>query len=120
MHNVDQYLSVHGGGARPAISAICDENINNMQILSNEPGYYKQGEYGIRIENLICLENNIFKDLTFVPHEIELIDFDLLDKKEITYLINYHKDVNKKIGKYLRNGTQKWLKNTINVLEEKS
>ena len=61
-------------------------------ILSNEPGYYLKNQYGIRIENLIYVDelkqNLIFKNLTMAPIDIDLINFKMLSKKsEIIYLI---------------------------------
>ena len=62
-------------------------------ILSNEPGYYLKNKYGIRIENLIYIEKNkkkFFKNLTFAPIDIDLINFKMLTKKEKKYLFDYH------------------------------
>ena len=74
-------------------------------ILSNEPGYYLKNKYGIRIENLIYIDGNkkklIFKNLTFAPIDIDLINFKMLTKKEKKYLFDYHLDVYSKISKYL-------------------
>ena len=63
-------------------------------ILSNEPGYYKKGHYGIRIENLVYIKkvkkNLEFENLTLAPIETKLINYDLLDKNEKDYLFRYH------------------------------
>ena len=63
-------------------------------ILSNEPGYYLKNKYGIRIENLIYIKkikkNLFFKNLTYAPIDIDLINFKMLTKKEKNYLFDYH------------------------------
>ncbi len=70
-------------------------------IISNEPGFYKKGKFGIRIENLIYVKkiNNklIFENLTLAPIEKELINFKLLNSTEKDYLFKYHLLVYEKI-----------------------
>ena len=68
--------------------------------ISNEPGYYLQGEFGMRIENLVlvvCLEeseNDLkFENLTSVPYEKNLLQLDLLSKEVKNYINNYHEKV---------------------------
>ena len=82
-------------------------------ILSNEPGYYKKGDFGIRIENLIYvkrIKNNLFfKNLTFAPIEKELINYEMLTSSEKNYLFKYHLEVYSKISKYLNSKERKWL-----------
>ena len=86
-------------------------------ILSNEPGYYLQGKYGIRIENLVYIKkeknNLIFKNLTLAPIDINLINFKLLSAIEKRYLINYHFEVYSKIQKFLSLSEKKWLIKSI-------
>ena len=81
-------------------------------ILSNEPGYYLQGKYGIRIENLVYIKkdknNLVFKNLTLAPIDIGLINFKLLTSQEKKYLINYHFEVYAKILKFLSLSEKKW------------
>jgi Xaa-Pro aminopeptidase len=82
-------------------------------ILSNEPGYYKKNNYGIRIENLVYVnkknKNLFFENLTMVPIEKDLINYDLLTASEKNYLFKYHLDVYSKISKYLKKDEKKWL-----------
>ena len=82
-------------------------------ILSNEPGYYLRNKYGIRIENLIYVKKIknklIFKNLTYAPIDLDLINFKLLTKKEREYLFNYHLEVYSKLSKYLNKNEKKWL-----------
>ena len=74
-------------------------------ILSNEPGYYEKGKYGIRIENLVYVKkykNNMkFENLTYVPIDKSLIIKKLLKRNEETWLNQYHKQVYNKIKKYM-------------------
>ena len=82
-------------------------------ILSNEPGYYKKNNYGIRIENLVYVnkknKNLFFENLTMVPIEKNLINYDLLTTSEKNYLFRYHLNVYSKISKYLKKDEKKWL-----------
>ena len=82
-------------------------------ILSNEPGYYKEGKFGIRIENLVYVKrsNNkiFFENLTLAPIDKDLINYKLLNKKEKDYLFNYHLLIYSKISKFLNEKEKKWL-----------
>ena len=86
-------------------------------ILSNEPGYYKKNNYGIRIENLVYVKNQsghlFFENLTMVPIEKELINYNLLTYYEKNYLFKYHLDVYSKISKYLNHDEKRWLASFI-------
>ena len=70
-------------------------------ILSNEPGYYKEGAFGIRIENLVYIKKNKFEELTVAPIEKDLIDKNILDKKEIKWINNYHSKVKKNLYRFM-------------------
>jgi len=82
-------------------------------VLSNEPGYYKKGKFGIRIENLLYVDaikkKLFFKNLTLAPIEKDLIDFNQLNTKEKNYLFNYHLNVYSKISEFLNLNEKKWL-----------
>ena len=86
-------------------------------ILSNEPGYYKENAFGIRIENLVYVKKKdkkiFFENLTLVPIEKDLINPKLLNLSEKNYLFNYHLNVYSKISKYLNTKEKKWLANFI-------
>ena len=86
-------------------------------ILSNEPGYYKTNEYGIRIENLVYVKkiknNLLFKNLTMAPIEKDLFNFKLLTNHEKNYLFKYHLEVYSKISEYLNHNERKWLASFI-------
>jgi len=91
-------------------------------IVSNEPGYYKAGEYGIRIENLqyVSAANDIsggerkmlgFENLTWAPIHRSLIVAEMLSASEKEYVNRYHKRVLKEIGPELADDTRVWLEN---------
>ena len=85
-------------------------------ILSNEPGYYENGKFGIRIENLITVKkvNKSFKfeNLTLAPIDKSLIEKNLLNKTEITWLNNYHSEVFINLKKYMNKSELVDLKNS--------
>ena len=86
-------------------------------ILSNEPGFYLKNKYGIRIENLIYVDqigNSLFfQNLTYAPIDLDLVNFKMLSKKEKVYLFNYHLEIYVKLSKYLNNDEKRWLINLI-------
>ena len=102
-HGVGYFLNVHEGPQ--AISKFNKVKLKPGMILSNEPGYYKKGKYGLRIENLIYIKKNKkgmkFDNLTYAPIDKDLILKNLLNKKEIFWLNQYHRKVYKKIKKYM-------------------
>ena len=114
-HGVGYFLNVHEGPQ--AISKYNEISLNKGMILSNEPGYYKKNKFGIRIENLIFVEEKkkvkFFENLTFAPIDKNLINYNLLSNDEKIYLKNYHKQVYKKIGLFLNLEEKKWLKSLI-------
>jgi len=110
-HGVGYFLNVHEGPQ--SISKFGKVKLKEGMILSNEPGYYKQGQYGIRIENLVYIrkdnEKMFFENLTLAPIDKDLINYSLLNTKEKDYLFNYHLSVYSKISKHLNNSEKKWL-----------
>mgnify|MGYP001216434422 FL=1 len=82
-------------------------------ILSNEPGFYKEGEFGIRIENLIFIKKVknklLFENLTLAPIDKDLIDYKMLSKKEKDYIFKYHLNVYSKLSNSLNLEEKKWL-----------
>jgi Xaa-Pro aminopeptidase len=115
-HGVGSYLSVHEGPAR--ISKLGNTPLLPGMILSNEPGYYKTGGYGIRIENLLLVERRKqgiekpllgFETLTFAPIDLRLIEPTLLSFEEIAWLNGYHAQVREKIGKQIDPQDGIWL-----------
>ncbi len=110
-HGVGFFLNVHEGPQ--SITKINTVKIREGMILSNEPGYYKTNEYGIRIENLVYVKkikkNLSFQNLTMAPIEKDLINFDLLTIDEKNYLFKYHLEVYSRISKYLNPKEKSWL-----------
>ena len=108
-HGVGSVLSVHEGPI--SISKTSECFIENGMVVSNEPGYYKNGRYGIRIENLEVvskqkfknLEGNFqgFKNLTRVPLESKLINKKMLTDFEIDWVNEYHQKVFKDLSTFI-------------------
>ncbi|MBL4740826.1 MAG: aminopeptidase P family protein, partial [Sneathiella sp.] len=125
-HGVGSYLSVHEGPQRISKmpSAVA---LKPGMILSNEPGYYKTGEYGIRIENLVTVVNQQkregaerevlkFETLTYAPLDRALMDLSLLSPSEISWINSYHKAVHDKISPLLEGDVREWLISTTEAL----
>ncbi len=114
-HGVGFFLNVHEGPQ--SISKYNKIKIREGMILSNEPGYYKKNEFGIRIENLIFVKKNndnlCFENLTLAPIEKDLINYKILTTSEKKYLFKYHFEVYSKLSKYLNLKERKWLANFI-------
>ena len=114
-HGVGFFSNVHEGPH--SISKYNDVKIHEGMIVSNEPGYYKKGRFGIRIENLLYVENVRkklkFENLTLAPIDKDLIDFKQLDNNEKNYLFNYHLNIYSKLSKYLNNSEKRWLASFI-------
>lgn len=111
-HGVGAFLGVHEGPC--AISKRSHAPLQENMILSNEPGFYKEGEYGIRIENLILVEKIDekflgFKTITLAPLDHALIDFKMLTYPEKKWLHNYHQEIFDKLSPQLENQERNWL-----------
>jgi Xaa-Pro aminopeptidase len=118
-HGVGSYLSVHEGPAR--INKTDRTALEPGMILSNEPGYYKPGRYGIRIENLLLVHEPRpvpggerpmmgFETLTLCPIDRRLIEAKLLAAGELAWLNAYHARVAKELGPLLGQRELKWLR----------
>ena len=104
-HGVGFLSNVHE--APPSISKFYNKKFLVNQVVSNEPGYYKNNDFGIRIENLIYKNHkNNFENLTLVPFEREMILKYMLTKNEKDWINDYHKEIFEKIHKFL-NSKQK-------------
>ena len=110
-HGVGYFLNVHEGPI--AISKGYKIMLRPGHVISNEPGFYKKGEFGIRLENMVYikkLQDRIyFKNLTLVPFDKDLINFKLLTKKEKEYLINYNLEIYSTVEKFLTYEEKFWL-----------
>src|SRR5690606_20952604 len=114
-HGVGAYLVVHEGPV--GISSRYTLPLEAGNVLSNEPGYYKTGEYGIRIENLIVVKEAEafpgyleFETLTLAPIDTRLIDLSLLTDTERQWLNDFHARVWKEIGPQVKGEVKAWLK----------
>ncbi len=118
-HGVGSYLSVHEPPQR--ISRTGSVELQPGMILSNEPGLYREGEYGIRLENLVLVtppkpikggtrEMLGFETLTLVPFDRRLIDPALLTQDELAWLNAYHAEVRRKIAPLLKGADRSWMR----------
>jgi Xaa-Pro aminopeptidase len=121
-HGVGSFLNVHEGPRSIGQSRDTGIPIEAGNIFSNEPGYYKAGEYGIRIENLVLTcENGVvgengqpyleFETLTMCPIDTRLVDLRILTPVERKWLNDYHKLVAKKLAPFMDKSELAWLKN---------
>ena len=114
-HGVGFFLNVHEGPQ--SISKYNNIKIEKGMILSNEPGYYKENHFGIRIENLVYakkLKKKLsFENLTLVPIEKDLINYRLLDEYEKDYLFRYHLKIYYEYSDSLNKKERMWLASLI-------
>lgn len=126
-HGVGSYLSVHEGPAR--ISKLGTARLEPGMILSNEPGYYRAGAYGIRIENLVLVtphkapknaEKKLlgFETLTLAPIDRRLIVAGALSEEELNWLNGYHRRVRETLASQLDAPTRKWLNDATEPLPD--
>ena len=122
-HGVGSFLAVHEGPQRIAKArggqAGTEQELFAGMILSNEPGYYKTGEYGIRIENLVLVEKREipgaegewlgFETLTLAPIDRALVDRSLLSEAEVAWWNAYHAHVRKVLAPELEGAALAWL-----------
>ena len=114
-HGVGFFLNVHEGPQ--SISKNNYIKLKEGMIVSNEPGYYLENRFGIRIENLVFIKkfrNKLFfENLTFAPIDKELIAEKMLTRIEKNYLFNYHLETYSKISPFLNKKQKKWLAELI-------
>ena len=127
-HGVGSYLSVHEGPQR--ISKVPNRiSLEAGMILSNEPGYYRPGAFGIRLETLLLVTATdagkdgrnffAFETLTLAPFDRRLVDVRLLGPEAAEYLDSYHAQVLKKVGPLLPEGARKWLAHACSPINRK-
>lgn len=125
-HGVGAYLGVHEGPQRIA-KALQNVPLRTGMVVSNEPGFYKEGEFGIRTENLqYVVEAQVpengeramhrFETITLAPIDTRAIIYELLTKKEVDWLNAYHARVAKTIGPYLHGAQRQWLIDTTKAI----
>lgn len=113
-HGIGHFLNVHEGPHAISYYRCKGVALEPGMVTSIEPGYYKEGEYGIRIENLALVVEDKpgflrFESLTLCPIDTTLIDPDLLDNKEKSQLDAYHRLVFQQLSPYLDSQEQQWL-----------
>ncbi|MGB0902923.1 aminopeptidase P family protein [Halocynthiibacter sp.] len=118
-HGVGAFLSVHEGPAR--ISKVSEIPLEPGMILSNEPGYYREGKFGIRIENLVAVQQAgalagadardmlDFETLTFTPIDRNMIIVEMLSEGEKSWLNAYHAKTYALLADVVSEATQNWL-----------
>tara|TARA_Y100001970_G_scaffold288916_1_gene417705 strand:+ start:12457 stop:14217 length:1761 start_codon:yes stop_codon:yes gene_type:complete len=122
-HGIGSFLSVHEGPQRISKKLkVRDAILKQGMIISNEPGFYSENKYGIRIENLLIVKKKYsnylqFETISFAPIDIDLIKIDLLTQNEIEWINNYHNQVYQKVSKYISKRERKWLKLVTNPLK---
>ena len=118
-HGVGAFLSVHEGPQRIA-KVSSDVALKPGMVLSNEPGYYREGSYGIRCENLVVVrEASIdsdddrtmyeFEAITLAPFDLRLVEPGLMTEEEIAWLNRYHAAVRDKLSPLLEGEALNWL-----------
>ncbi len=114
-HGVGFFLNVHEGPQ--SISKNNYINLEEGMIVSNEPGYYLENKFGIRIENLVFIKKTCnklcFENLTFAPIDKDLVEEKILTNNERNYLFNYHLETYSKISPFLNKKQKKWLAKLI-------
>ncbi len=118
-HGVGHYLSVHEGPQGIAKNRSAVALLPGM-VLSNEPGYYRANEFGIRLENLVAVRPSVtlanceremleFEALTFIPMDTRLIDKAYLSDSEVNWLNQYHQQVREKLTPHMQDDDLTWL-----------
>lgn len=117
-HGVGYLLSVHEGPQRfywKINQGAPVYPIEEGMVISNEPGYYEENVFGVRLENLMMVvpvsdRFYRFENLTMAPFDLDAVDAKLLSDREREILNNYHKKVYEKISPYLSENEKEWLK----------
>jgi Xaa-Pro aminopeptidase len=126
-HGIGAYLNVHEGPQAISYYRGIGVSLEPGMVISNEPGYYKVGGYGIRIENLINtikdespgskeFSFNTFETITLCPIDLKLIEPNLLSANEINWLNTYHKRVYTTLSPLLNQAEKSWLKNATRAI----
>ncbi len=106
-------------------------NLCSSLVVSNEPGYYEEEDFGIRIENLLLVVEKVrmgefagrkflgFEKLTHIPLQHKLINFDLMTPSEIKWLDTYHRAVREQTGRYIKSDRAKrWLETATQSVKD--
>ena len=121
-HGIGSFLSVHEAPQRISKKNMFPSvDLLPGMILSNEPGFYKEGEYGIRIENILIVKEeneNLFnfENISWAPIDKDLIESSLLNSNDLKWLNNYHQTVFDKLSPFLTAEEKLWLQNVTSPL----
>lgn len=116
-HGVGSYLNVHEGPQ--GISKVRSTVLEPGMVVSNEPGLYLEGQYGIRIENLQMVQESsyqgflCFESLTLVPYDSSLIEKSLLTQQELEWLKDYYQAIWENVSPLMKDGEKDWLKGKL-------
>ena len=119
-HGVGSFLGVHEGPQSISKNPN-DVSLKPGMIISNEPGFYKNKSFGIRIENLVLVKKSLFKNffefetLSLFPYELKLISFNLLNNTQKDWIRKYHNHVYSKVSNLLDKKHCEWLKRKIEM-----
>jgi Xaa-Pro aminopeptidase len=122
-HGVGYFLNVHEGPQSIRMN-YNPATLELGMVTSNEPGIYRSGKYGVRIENLILVvpyqstewgEFYAFETLTLCPIDLKLIDFSLMNPSETDWLTDYHQKVYERLSPFLSGKERNWLKNYMQM-----
>ncbi len=125
-HGVGAYLSVHEGPQNIS-KGLVDVALQEGMVCSNEPGYYKEGGYGIRIENLIIVTEATpvpggerpllgFETITLAPIDLNLVEKSLLNDAEVDWLNSYHERVYDAVAPQVDEDQKAWLKSATRAI----
>lgn len=123
-HGVGFLLNVHEGphSIRKDLNPVA---LEVGMIMSNEPGVYRAGSHGVRIENLVVVQPKMstdfgnflcFKDLTLCPYDLDAVKVDMLNKDEVQWINAYHKEVFERLSPYLNEAEVSWLKEATRAI----
>ena len=131
-HGIGYLLNIHEGPGKiitdfaPAFPWALNTPLEEGMLFSNEPGIYKPGRHGIRLENAVLVQKDIknefgqfmrFETVTFLPFERQAIVVEELSESERDWIDNYHQEVYRRISPLLNKEEQQWLKEKTRPLE---
>lgn len=127
-HGVGSYLNVHEGPQGISFYRAISVPLEEGMVCSNEPGFYKAGEYGMRVENLVVVKPDErptsgdfrflgFENLTLCPIQSKLINPALMTPDQITFLDHYHAEVRQRLSPLLDAPTREWLEQATRPIE---
>ena len=128
-HGVGSFLCVHEG--RYGFSKNSKESLKEGMLITNEPGFYKEGEYGIRLENMMLVKQSrlssdaprvhetmlCFDIVSLVPFDKRLFDYSLLTLEEMEWIKSYHLQIYRELAAYLDDNTKAWLEDFISDVQ---